>query len=128
MRKTVNKFLDKKYRELAMWSIALLVNTSTWYEFQNNWKLICVVFLRLHSGKQNTNNQDQDILIDKISKLRSDPNMVNAIRCSGIAKDDDDASDSFDSNTYTFVEDEEDNCFEPKKRLPGKKKVRKVIY
>lgn len=108
-----------------MWSIALLVNTSTWYDFQNNWKLVCIVFLQLHLGEQYTNHQDQDILIDKINKIKSDPNIFDAIKSSGIAEDDD-LSDSFDSNAYTF--DDEDQCFEPRKRLSGKQKVRKLIY
>ncbi|CAF1488393.1 unnamed protein product, partial [Adineta steineri] len=106
-RKTINKFIDKQYRELAMWSIALLVNTSTWNEFQNNWKSICVVFLQLHSGEQHISHQHQDILFDKISKIKSDPDIGNAVK-SSCRTEDDNSSSSSNSDAYTFAEDEDD--------------------
>ncbi|CAF2056196.1 unnamed protein product [Rotaria magnacalcarata] len=40
MRKRVNKYLSEDAREIAMWAIALLVNTSTWSEIKENWRLI----------------------------------------------------------------------------------------
>ncbi|CAF4362502.1 unnamed protein product [Rotaria magnacalcarata] len=45
MRKRVNKYLPEEAREISMWVIALLVNTSTWPEIKDNWRLICQVFL-----------------------------------------------------------------------------------
>lgn len=111
-----------------MWSIALLVNTSTWNEFQNNWKLVCIVFLQLHLGEQDINRQYQDILLDKISKIKSDPNIADAIKSSDCVEDAN-SSDLCDLDTYTFTEDEDDGHFESQKRLSSfKRKVRKVIY
>ncbi|CAF2138916.1 unnamed protein product [Rotaria magnacalcarata] len=43
MRKRVNKYLSEDVREIAMWAIALLVNTSTWPEIKDNWRLICQI-------------------------------------------------------------------------------------
>lgn len=75
MRKKVNKLLDQSIRNLAMWSISLLINTSTWNEMMHNWKLICCVFLQLHVNNENTSNQYCDALLKKIAKIRSDSNV-----------------------------------------------------
>ncbi|CAF4396900.1 unnamed protein product, partial [Rotaria magnacalcarata] len=59
VRKTINKFIDERYRELTMWSIALLINTSSWFEFKHNWKLICLVLLKLHFGEDDHDREAQ---------------------------------------------------------------------
>jgi hypothetical protein len=76
----VNKLLDERFRDLAMWCIAVLVNTSTWNEMMHNWKLICYVFLELHVGSEDVNQEYQDALVDKISKTRADPNIYAGIK------------------------------------------------
>jgi hypothetical protein len=75
MRKKVNKLLHQSIRNLAMWSISLLINTSTWNEMMHNWKPICCVFLQLHVNSENTSNQHCDALLKKIAKIRSDSNV-----------------------------------------------------
>jgi hypothetical protein len=90
-----------------MWSIALLVNTCLWDEFQNNWKSICVVFLQLHLGEQYVNNQHQDILFDKISKIKSDPDVKSAIK-SSCRDEDDNSSYSSDPDKYAFTENDDE--------------------
>lgn len=59
-RKKINKYLPEQFRELALWSIALLVNSLTWTEFKHNWKLICLVFLQLHLGEEHIDQVHQD--------------------------------------------------------------------
>ena len=76
----MNKLLDEKFRDLAMWCVAVLVNTSTWNEMMHNWKLICYVFLEMHVGSEDVNQEYQDALVDKISKTRADPNIYAAIK------------------------------------------------
>ncbi|CAF2137982.1 unnamed protein product [Rotaria magnacalcarata] len=80
VRKTINKFIDERYRELAMWSIALLINTSSWFEFKHNWKLICLVLLKLHFGEDDHDREAQDALLEKINNIKSDANTVDAIK------------------------------------------------
>ncbi|CAF4803751.1 unnamed protein product [Rotaria sp. Silwood1] len=75
VRKMVNKLLDEKIRNLAMWCIALLINTSTWKEMMHNWKLICFALLQMHIGGETLNVEYQDALLDKITKIRADPNV-----------------------------------------------------
>ena len=72
-----------------MWSMALLVNTSTWYEFKHNWKLICLVFLQLYIGKDNIGKEYQDALLKKIIKIKSDINIVDVIRQTVLDQDED---------------------------------------
>jgi hypothetical protein len=99
-----------------------------WNEFQSNWKLICIVFLQLHLDQQHMNHQHEDMLLHKISNLKSDPNIVGAINSSERVEDDD-SSNSHDLDTYTFAEDIDDDRVKSTKRLSSsKKKVRKVIY
>jgi hypothetical protein len=46
----------------------------------HNWKLICYVFLELHVGSEDVNQEYQDALVDKISKTRADPNIYAGIK------------------------------------------------
>lgn len=85
-----------------MWSIALLVNASTWAEFKHQWTLISVVFIQLHLGNQYVHAQSQDALLDKISKLRSDPNTVDGMKTSEQAQDDDDDMNFDQHDSYDF--------------------------
>ena len=79
MRKRVNKYLPKDVRELAMWSISLLVNTSTWIEMKENWRLVCRVFLSYAISDQTNLKLHQASLLSRISKITSDPNSSRAI-------------------------------------------------
>ncbi|CAF1463253.1 unnamed protein product, partial [Rotaria sordida] len=81
-RRTINKFIIKEYREIAIWSIALLINSCTWIEFKYNWKIICLVFLEIHRGEKHTKQKYQDILLDKIRKIKSDSNTYSAVKSS----------------------------------------------
>ena len=63
-----------------MWSIALIIHTSTWHEFKNNWRLLCLVFLQLHQGEECVNQEHRDTLVDKIRKIKSDTITVDAIK------------------------------------------------
>ncbi|CAF3829497.1 unnamed protein product [Rotaria sordida] len=111
IRKTINKYIEEQFRELAMWSIALLINTSTWYEFKHNWKLICLVFLQLSRGEGHGNRENQDALLDKIKKIKSDTNTVEAVKISESAEADK-SKKGFDFDPYAFNEEEEDNTVE----------------
>ncbi|CAF4143211.1 unnamed protein product, partial [Rotaria sp. Silwood1] len=51
MRKRVNKYLHDDIRELAMWCDALLVNTNTWVDMKENWRLICEVFINYSTNE-----------------------------------------------------------------------------
>ncbi|CAF1441600.1 unnamed protein product [Adineta ricciae] len=107
-RKMVNKLLGESLRDLAMWSIAVLINTSTWCEFKSNWELICVVFLEIHCGDDHIHKENQDALLNKIIKIRSDPNIVVAIKsCDGLPDENVDECHGFD--VYDFSDGHGDN-------------------
>jgi hypothetical protein len=112
-RRTINKFIIKDYRELAMWSVALLVNTCTWEEFKCSWKLICNVFLQLHYGdeKQPINQEYQDLLLNKIQKIKSDLDTCIAVQRSDSLEDDNNQAVLHDSYNYEF--DDDDNEEDP---------------
>ena len=84
-----------------MWSIALLINTSTWFEFKHNWHLICIVFLKLYLGEDNYDSGAQDALLGKISTIKSDSNTVDAIRSSEVVQDED-ATKRTNHHLYDF--------------------------
>ncbi|CAF2149342.1 unnamed protein product [Rotaria magnacalcarata] len=117
VRKTINKFIDERYRELAMWSIALLINTSSWFEFKHNWKLICLVLLKLHFGEDDHDREAQDALLEKINNIKSDANTVDAIKCIQVIQEEDtakatgaylyDFDDGADDDNDEIVIDEE---------------------
>jgi len=124
-RKTIKKFINKKFRELAMWCIALLINTSTWNEFKHIWQLICLVFLQLHLGEEYVNQEHQDTLLNKISRIKSDSNTADAIKSSDCVEDEN-GEETSDLGPYDFYDDEEEGVVEPRGRLSGstRKKVR----
>ncbi|CAF5145856.1 unnamed protein product, partial [Rotaria sp. Silwood1] len=51
MRKRINKYLPEDIRELGMWCIALLVNTNTWIDMKENWRLIFGAFLNYSTNE-----------------------------------------------------------------------------
>lgn len=110
-----------------MWSIALLINTSTWNDFLHNWKLICIVFIELHMGQQHINKEHQESLIHKISKIKNDTNISNAIKFMDKISDDN-TSESYCPNIYDFhdSDDEPDGEFFSHASKSVKKKVRKT--
>ncbi|CAF4076111.1 unnamed protein product [Adineta steineri] len=109
-RKNINKYIEKKYRELAMWSIALLINTETWVEFQNNWRLVCYVFLQLHLGEENLNQEYQDALLQKITQIKTDSNTLDAMKSSDSIQDVN-TKESSDFDEYEFCSDDDDEDF-----------------
>ncbi|CAF4730871.1 unnamed protein product, partial [Rotaria sp. Silwood2] len=106
-RNIINKYIPERFRNFAMWCIALLVNTSVWCEFMNNWQLICFVFLELHLGEKHINVSYQDALMDKISKIHNDPNTSNIIKASDNVQDDD-ARIIFKSSIYDFNDSDDE--------------------
>ena len=100
----VNKFVDKRYWELAMWSMVLLINDSMWDEFKHNWQLICVVFLQIYYGKDHCDREIQDTLLNKISKVKSDPNNIDPIKSTETEQDKDSSKSSY-TDSYEFDDD-----------------------
>ena len=100
----INKLLDEKIRSLAMWSIALLINTSSWDDMMHNWKLICCVFLQLHTGIEDSKNEYHDALLSRISKIRADPNISSVIQSSGS----DSSHPATHSDTFDYNDTDED--------------------
>lgn len=83
----------------------------------------------MHLGKQGTIDQYQDVLLEKIRKIKSDPDIKNAVKSSDCT--DDKSSYADDSDVYGFTENEEDErlYFESSsRRLYFNKKVWKIIY
>ncbi|CAF4236445.1 unnamed protein product, partial [Adineta steineri] len=107
-RKNINKYIEKKYRELAMWSIALLINTGTWVKFQNNWRLVCYVFLQLHLGEENLNQEYQDALLQKITQVKTDSNTLDAMKSSNSIQDVN-TKESSDFDEYEFCSDDDED-------------------
>lgn len=88
-----------------MWSIALLINTSTWNEMLHNWKLICYVFLQLHVRCENPNKKYQDALLDRIVKIQT-----NLDICAAIKSTEPKLSESItDYNPFDYDDDHENN-------------------
>ncbi|CAF3717580.1 unnamed protein product [Rotaria sordida] len=79
MRKRVNKYLHDDIRELGMWCVALLVNTNTWVDMKENWRLICEVFINYSTNETVTFKQHYSILLSRISQITNDPNSSAAI-------------------------------------------------
>lgn len=101
MRKLVNRFLPDDIRELGMWSMALLINTSTWKEMLENWRLVCLVFLNIKRGEDTTESKrNHSKLLSKIGSITNDPNANRAIQDSkSIIKDNPDVFTFDDEST-----------------------------
>ncbi len=91
-----------------MWCVALLINSCTWTEFKRNWQLICLVFLQLHLGEQHTRQEHQDLLLDKIRKIKSDSDTYTAVKSCDCFEDNN-QSTLHDSYSYDFNDDEADD-------------------
>lgn len=111
MRKRVNKYLPEASRELGMWAIALLVNTSTWPEIKENWRLICQVFFNYSSNDINSFKQHHGILLSRISKITSDPNTLQAINLSKQSVTNEDDTFQFDDSCE--IDDFDSNPLDP---------------
>ncbi|CAF4345133.1 unnamed protein product [Adineta steineri] len=113
-----------------MWSIALLINTGTWVEFQNNWRLVCYVFLQLHLGEENLNQEYQDALLQKITQIKTDSNTLDAMKSSDSIQDvNTKESSDFDEYEFCSDDDEDFHVIETHKgsSKSSRKKVR-VLY
>ena len=107
-----------------MWSIALLINTSMWNEFKNNWKLICLVFLQLHFGDDHMKEQYQDALLEKISKIKSDPNVMQGIKFTEKTEEDEgEESEGCHKDCYDF---QDDTDVDKANGTLGRSKIKKV--
>ncbi|CAF4854420.1 unnamed protein product, partial [Rotaria sp. Silwood1] len=104
MRKRVNKYLHDDIRELAMWCVALLVNTNTWVDMKENWRLICEVFINYSTNETEIFKQHYSILLSRISQITNDPNASAAINQSKEI-----ASESIDPFEYDDDDIENDN-------------------
>lgn len=65
-----------------MWSVALLVNTSTWIEMKENWRLICEVFLNHEANETINFKMNYSILLTHINQITNDPNLSASIKLS----------------------------------------------
>ncbi|CAF4221628.1 unnamed protein product [Rotaria sp. Silwood2] len=109
-----------------MWSIALLINTSTWSEFKEKWKLFCIVFLQLYAANGVTHKDNKDILLQKIRDIKSDPNTVDAIKLTEPIRD---VNGTITSNIYSYQSgDEEENDGDELNNWPSRlTKPKKII-
>ncbi|CAF0954609.1 unnamed protein product [Adineta steineri] len=122
MRKRVNKHLPDEIREFAMWAMALMVNSNTYNEIKENWRLICQVFLNNTTNSNVHFKKYYTILLSRISKITIDSNASKAISNSkdGIS----DTNDPFEFNDEddSFDTDEENELHSNKRRKTSRKK------
>lgn len=124
-RKTINKYIPAQFRDLAMWCIALLINSPTWKDFSHDWNLICLVFVQLYLGVDQVNKENYDALLNRISKIQSDSNTNKAIKTAErLQAQDGDVSSS--SQAYAFDDDNNDDVLVDLPRSKQKSKRRKV--
>ncbi|CAF4732383.1 unnamed protein product [Rotaria sp. Silwood1] len=109
-----------------MWSIALLINTSSWLEFKHNWKLICLVFLKLHLGEEDYDRETQDALLEKINNIKSDTNTVDAIKSSEVIHEED-TTNTTGTCLYDFDDGADDDNDEVDKNFSTVTKQKIVI-
>ena len=74
MRKRVNKYLPDEIRELGMWAMALLVNSNTWHDIKQYWRLICNVFLNYSKDNTTDYKINCSVLNNHISQITNDTN------------------------------------------------------
>ncbi|CAF4150543.1 unnamed protein product [Rotaria sp. Silwood2] len=122
MRKRVNRYLPEDIREVAMWSIALLVNTNTWPEMKQNWRLICQVFLSYSTDDNINFKQHHATLLSHISKITGDPNSCRAISQSKQILSSIDDPYEFDNNNKNDDYDDNHLHTNGKTKISNKKK------
>ncbi|CAF4116640.1 unnamed protein product, partial [Rotaria sp. Silwood1] len=83
---------------------ALLVNTNTWVDMKENWRLICEVFINYSTNETEIFKQHYSILLSRISQITNDPNASAAINQSKEI-----ASESIDPFEYDDDDIENDN-------------------
>lgn len=93
-----------------MWSIALLINTNDWEQFQINWLSICKTFLSWHKHELSAKNGYYDALLERISNIQSDPNISATIEIT--RHDIRNIKDTFD-----FDDEQEPECTETVKPI-----------
>ncbi|CAF3628835.1 unnamed protein product [Rotaria sordida] len=125
MRKRVNKYLLEDMREVAMWSIALLVNSSTWPEIKENWTLICQVFLSYSTNNDINFKQHHATLLVRISKITSDPNSSRAISQSKDILSN--RNDSFEFDDTSEIDDYDDNQMHTNEKTKTNNKKKRLI-
>lgn len=124
MRKRANKHLPEYIHELAMWAIALLVNTSTWPEIKENWRIICQVFFNYSSNDNVHLNQHYATLLSRISKITNDPNVSRAIHQSkGTLSN---AIDQYNFNDDSEIDDYDENQMHPNENIKTSNKRKRA--
>lgn len=93
-----------------------------WNEFKQNWKLICLVFLQLHFGGEHVNEQNQDALLEKISKIKSDPNTLHGMKRAANDKEREER-EVYHNDSYDFHDEIDINISERNLRRSKMKKV-----
>ena len=108
-----------------MWCVALLINSCTWNEFNRNWQLICLVFVQLHVGDQHIKQEHQDLLLDRINKIKSDSDTYTAVKsCDSL--EDNNQSTLNDLHGYDFYSDEDDDDDSEPNNASSKTKKKRV--
>jgi hypothetical protein len=125
MRKRVNKYLPENLRELGMWSISLLVNTSTWPEMKENWRLICHVFLNYATNNDMNFKQYHATLLSHIGKITGDPNSSKAISQSKQVLSS--TTDPFEFDDDNDFDDNENNQLHADKNVKASRKTKQSI-
>ncbi|CAF3710828.1 unnamed protein product [Didymodactylos carnosus] len=105
-RKITNKFMSSDLRELAMWAVAVIINTSVWSDMVANWRLICEYFLNLDTDKHDPIHHS--LLMYRIQSLDANPNIQTCLRHQFTVKTEmkdnykfEDGSTDDDDNTIT---------------------------
>jgi len=80
MRKLANRHLVADIRELAMWSMALLVNTNTWEDMKDNWRLICLVFWNYNTTDNAAIERYYASLLSQIEKISNDQSLSETVK------------------------------------------------
>ncbi|CAF1041167.1 unnamed protein product [Didymodactylos carnosus] len=108
-KRVVNKYVPEKLQELAMWCCSLLLNTYTWAEMLNNWRLVCSFFLNYYLDKILPTTYES--LVDKIRHIRQRGITINDEKTSGKANEKEQQSIT-NNDPYAFVDDMDGNLMQ----------------
>ncbi|CAF0912387.1 unnamed protein product [Adineta ricciae] len=123
MRKRINKYLPDMIREFAMWSIALLVNSNTYEQLKNNWRLICRVFLNYTTNTTPYFAKHYTMLLSRISEITNEPNASKAITQSKEVVTATDDPYEFDEEDF-FNDDDEGDELQSDEHIRKRRKIK----
>jgi hypothetical protein len=103
---------------MGMWSVALLVNSNDWKDFQANWQLICQTFCSWHMDTPIHSNGHYNILLNKIADIKGDPNIRASINSTR-------NDEPVENDIFTFSE-EQDETFDQQSQLSYLLKVDRI--